>query len=570
MAALAPQMRADGLLRAQRAGAAGSGTSNGSAGTEGGAGDGWLDLQFEPAALPAALQRRYAAETAGTAVHSASSAVQALLRSAIADGGGSVDVQMGLYLSRLLRTLLHTPLAPQPVDDAPAAAPAAAAVAWPPAADAASVPALTGPALAREVLRALLLSSPGGSNAISDTAAQRWVRGAVHRLSRASGHGPASDDQALHGGGASDGGQASHAGGPSDRQALHAGGTEGDSAALAVALVLELLDGWEERMAAAALAGSTATGDAAAAAAAATAAAADGAVGGHASVSAEEKASQATAPALAAPVAVVASASPLEYFGSAIAVGDFNGDGADDVAMCGYGYSYASPDTANLWLAQAGGFYVRYGAGNATSEAPAAALTTADAARSNGSFKEQSLPQAGGSDSEQQPAGAAVPLGDAPVTPVPADTALRGDRVFSRLGWAACSLDFNLGESFGKGHACSSLLSFCVAAARALFSSLLASELTLVPRDWPLCLAFADGVDDLAVSAPTQGWPANWDPASTGPQGPWQANFYYQGAVHVYFGVRGAGLPAGSGSGAQPDVMIVTGTNETHMGSTLR
>lgn len=541
MAALAPRMRADGLLHAQRS----SDTGSGSAAVEGGAGDGWLDLQFEPAALPVALQRRYAAAETTGAVPGASSAAQALLQSAIADGG-SVDVQMGLYLSRLLRTLLHTPSAQQAAD---APATLAAAVAWPPAADAAAAPALTGPALAREVLRALLLSSRGGSSSLSDSAAQRWMRGAVQRLSRASGHGVASDEQASHGSGAS------------GRQPSHAGRAEKDPAALAVALVLELLDSWEERMAAAALAVPPAPDDAAAATV-------GGAVDGYALGSTKERVYHAAAPALAAPVAVVASASPLEYFGSAIAVGDFNGDGADDVAMCGYGYSYASPATANLWLAQAGGFYVRYGAGNATSLTPTTALVAGHAARSE-TAEEDTLPHAGGSNREQQPAGAAVPLGDAPVAPVPADTALRGDRVFSRLGWAACSLDFNLGESFGAGHAClQHSVALGVDPALALPSTLL--WIHNCATALPSCLTVADGVDDLAVSAPTQGWPSNWDPASTGPQGPWQANFYYQGAVHVYFGVRGAGLPSGNGSDAQPDVMIVTGTNETHMGSTLR
>jgi FG-GAP repeat/Zinc dependent phospholipase C len=209
----------------------------------------------------------------------------------------------------------------------------------------------------------------------------------------------------------------------------------------------------------------------------------------------------ATTTTAATPIAVLASSNALEYAASSLAAGDFDGDSLVDIVVGGYGYSYsqngitpfessaaaaaaASVGASNQpYLAQAGGFYVRYG--GAKHENPA---TTGV------------IPLPNATDAVQHPA-----------------------TVFSRLGWSQCVTDFNL-----------------------------------------------DGVDDLIVSAPSQGWPNNWAPSFDGPSGPWQASWYYLGAVHVYFGVKGQGLKISGDGLSLPDVMIVTGTNETHMGSTLR
>ena len=107
-------------------------------------------------------------------------------------------------------------------------------------------------------------------------------------------------------------------------------------------------------------------------------------------------------------------------------------------------------------------------------------------------------------------------------------SSLHGGDVFARLGWASCALDWN-----------------------------------------------HDGVSDLAVSAPTRGWPLNWQPAADGDAGEdsplWYSYYFYRGAVAVYFGAAGAGLPVGAGAAAPaPDVLILTGTNESFTGSTLR
>ena len=67
----------------------------------------------------------------------------------------------------------------------------------------------------------------------------------------------------------------------------------------------------------------------------------------------------------------------------------------------------------------------------------------------------------------------------------------------------------------------------------------------------------ADGIDDLAVSAPSYGW--NWaaDPFDEAPQ------FPYVGAVHVYFGGNGTGLSP------TPNVTIIGPVNQTNTGAHL-
>jgi len=107
---------------------------------------------------------------------------------------------------------------------------------------------------------------------------------------------------------------------------------------------------------------------------------------------------------------------PLEYAGAALAVGDFNADGASDLVATAYGASPVgtyvddalgvapSPPIAGAVLPQAGGWYLRTGA-------PAGAATAAAAA-------------------------------DGPEPLSPADRST-GASVYARLGEAACVLDFN-------------------------------------------------------------------------------------------------------------------------------
>lgn len=170
---------------------------------------------------------------------------------------------------------------------------------------------------------------------------------------------------------------------------------------------------------------------------------------------------------IGSPIGALASSIPLEYLGSSLAAGDFNGDGKGDLAIGAFGHTWHAGDGSAHLLPQSGGFYVQYGPVNA--------------------------PPANGS--------------DFPVLPAPSAATLSTE-VYARLGWSACTLDFNL-----------------------------------------------DGVDDLAVSAPAQGWAWNVS------QPPWQADFYYWGAVHVYFG-----SPSGLATTAQPNVLITTTVNETHTG----
>lgn len=183
-------------------------------------------------------------------------------------------------------------------------------------------------------------------------------------------------------------------------------------------------------------------------------------------------------PIIGTPVAIVASTVPVEYFGSSIASGDFNADGHVDTVFGAFGHTLQLAPSAGVvedgaaltptLLAQSGGFYIQYGPSNTST-------------------------------------------GGAP-TPAPAPAAsMLSPLVFARLGWSACSLDFN-----------------------------------------------HDGIADYAVSAPAQGW--QWNVS----QAPWQADFYYWGAVQIYYGAAGAGLSA------TPDVVIATTLNETHMGMHLQ
>ena len=123
------------------------------------------------------------------------------------------------------------------------------------------------------------------------------------------------------------------------------------------------------------------------------------------------------------------------------------------------------------------------------------------------------LPQAGGwySRSTTSAAAAAAQLGDGPEPLLPS-ARTDGASVYARLGESACALDFN-----------------------------------------------GDGVDDLAVGAATAGWAFAADPWDEAPL------MYYQGAVAVFFGRRGSGLPSASA----PDVVIRPTQNLSFFGAVL-
>jgi len=123
------------------------------------------------------------------------------------------------------------------------------------------------------------------------------------------------------------------------------------------------------------------------------------------------------------------------------------------------------------------------------------------------------LPQAGGwytrAGGARAAAARAAAAGPEPLAPAARSL---GASVYARLGEAACALDFN-----------------------------------------------GDGVDDLAVGAPTAGWAWSRDPWDETPL------FYYQGRVEVFFGRRGAGLPGA----AAPDVVILPAANLSFVGGAL-
>lgn len=119
------------------------------------------------------------------------------------------------------------------------------------------------------------------------------------------------------------------------------------------------------------------------------------------------------------------------------------------------------------------------------------------------------LPQAGG---WYVHSGGMNEATDGPTPLVPSERTV-GASVYSRLGASACVLDFN-----------------------------------------------GDGVDDLALGAPTAGWAWSRNPSNETPL------FYYQGRVEIFYGVRGLGLPSPI---ALPSAVLLPTANLTFFGSTL-
>jgi hypothetical protein len=191
---------------------------------------------------------------------------------------------------------------------------------------------------------------------------------------------------------------------------------------------------------------------------------------------------------------VVASSTPLEYVGTAVAVGDFDADGFDDAVITAPGHTALGTLTSS-------------------SSAAAAAVAAGGKTAPSSSASNSLLPQSGGFYTRYGNM-SSMPANDADTAPIPEPLPVQyatfGADEFTRLGWDTCVLDFN-----------------------------------------------ADGIDDLAVSAPTAGW--QWADYPGAPV------FLYSGRVHVYFGAKGQGL-----AGSSPNVVFYSPFNTTFLGMSLK
>ena len=205
------------------------------------------------------------------------------------------------------------------------------------------------------------------------------------------------------------------------------------------------------------------------------------------------KAASAAVPVVEAE-SIYASSSPLEYAGASLSSGDFDGDGTIDVVVTAPGHtSVGSFNSAD----------VAAGNGLKLPQAGAFYIRYGNVTMSDSTSSSSKLSS---SKSSSSSTAAAVPES----LPQDFPYLTEGTRPFERLGAASCVLDAN-----------------------------------------------ADGLDDLAVSAPASGF--NWQ------QDPWNLapSFHYVGEVRIFFGEKGTGLPTA------PTVVILGPSNNTHTGLSL-
>jgi len=129
------------------------------------------------------------------------------------------------------------------------------------------------------------------------------------------------------------------------------------------------------------------------------------------------------------PFVTLASALPLEYAGASLAVGDFNGDGSDDVAMGAWGHSLNADPTAaagSRLLMQAGAVYTQV------------CVRGQRPRRDSRSYSEPKSPlpsQYGNASVAASNASTNASAPPAPPIPFP-DAPTYGAELFARLGWS--------------------------------------------------------------------------------------------------------------------------------------
>lgn len=196
------------------------------------------------------------------------------------------------------------------------------------------------------------------------------------------------------------------------------------------------------------------------------------------------------------PSIILASTVPLEYVGQGLTYGDYDHDGLVDMVFTAYGHS---------------------GTGTLTNPAHSTLI------RNNNNNNEPNitingntlLPQSGGFYTRYGNFSGLSIIennnnnADINPVPIPTDYSTFGTDVFTRLGWDICTFDIN-----------------------------------------------ADGIDDIAVSAPTAGW--SWADAPSAPL------FLYPGKVYIYMGANNSGIAAN-----EPDIIFYSPVNDTHLGMKL-